>query len=106
MSTRILLALVFIMVFVYTVNGEISNNTSHIYGNNSSLNNDSYNDSYNRTDKVIIEDNTKDTKSKITIKIYRQPKKASGFEAITIIPIIMIIYILKTKRDIRKSSLV
>lgn len=231
MNTRVLLVSVFILIFVYTVNGEVSNNTSHIYDNNSSLKNDSYNrtpytfrvlvDGYhgfyraynigtgeeligrddNKTlniyigdtviwsnedpveiftiesdpklwannvgylgpgkrfsytfnqsgmytidvkkritsphqiiivnspaltpNKTIIEkdtienvtiynqkdnqkkDNQKDnqsvsdtkgTKSKITIKIYRRPKKTSGFEGIIIIPIIMIIYMLRQKR--------
>lgn len=37
-------------------------------------------------------------KSKVTIKIYRKPKKVSGFEAIIIIPMIIIIYMLNRKR--------
>ena len=49
--------------------------------------------SINSTDINNIEDN----KSKITIKIYTKPKEGSGFEAIIIIPIIIIIYILKKK---------
>jgi hypothetical protein len=47
----------------------------------------------NNTDINNIEDN----KSKVTIKISRKPKEGAGFEAIIIIPIIIIIYILKKK---------
>lgn len=37
-------------------------------------------------------------KSKVTIKIYRKPKKVPGFEAIIMIPMIMIIYISNRKK--------
>ncbi len=125
--SRVLLASIpflIILVLISITNGDISNNTSSIYNNTynntSSVDDNNSNrvpDTYNVSamngtiNKTIIfkkkgNQYTNDTniqKSKVTIKIYRKPKKLPGFEAITIIPIIMIIYLPKIERKDRKK---